>query len=65
MPKMKTNRSAAKRLSRSASGKFWRAHAYRRHLLTAKPSKLRRALRCKGGVPPGDAKRIARLLPYS
>ena len=65
MPKMKTNRGAAKRIGRNAAGKFRHGRAFRRHLLTAKSPRRRRALRALGEIRGGDAKRIARLLPYS
>ncbi len=36
MPKMKTNRGAAKRFKKTASGGFKRGHAYHSHILTKK-----------------------------
>jgi len=39
MPKMKTNRAAAKRFKRTGTGKFKRARAYSRHHLQLKKSK--------------------------
>ena len=63
MPKMKSNRAAAKRFRTSASGKFRRQKAYRRHNLTKKTRARKRTLREKTGVSPSDWGRIRRLLP--
>jgi large subunit ribosomal protein L35 len=41
MPKLKTNRAAAKRFRKTAKG-FKRAQSHRRHILTKKPSKRKR-----------------------
>jgi large subunit ribosomal protein L35 len=45
MPKMKTHRGAAKRYKKTGTGKFKRAHAFKRHILTKKSSKRKRQLR--------------------
>lgn len=45
MPKMKTNRSAAKRFKKTGTGKLVRNKAYKRHILTKKSTKRKRALR--------------------
>jgi large subunit ribosomal protein L35 len=39
MPKLKTNKGAAKRFARTAKGGFKRSHAFKRHILTKKSSK--------------------------
>jgi len=39
MPKIKTNRGAAKRFRKTASGRFKRAHAFHNHILTKKDAK--------------------------
>ena len=44
MPKMKTNRGAAKRFRRTANGGFKRGQSHRRHILTKKSSKRKRQL---------------------
>ena len=62
MPKLKTNRSAAKRLRVTGSGKIRRNKAGKRHNLTSKDKKRKRHLRQATLVHPGDAKRMARLL---
>ena len=45
MPKMKTNRGAAKRFKKTASGGFKRGHAFHSHILTKKDQKRKRGLR--------------------
>lgn len=65
MPKMKTNRSAAKRFRKTASGKFKRAQSHRRHILTKKSAKRKRHLRTGVHVHPSDQKAVKRLLPFS
>ncbi|MFN0149481.1 MAG: 50S ribosomal protein L35 [bacterium] len=62
MPKMKTNRSAAKRFKITKTGKVVRSKAYKRHLLTSKNRKTKRQLREDVVLDKGDAKRIRRLL---
>ncbi len=46
MPKIKTNRGAAKRFKKTASG-FKRKQAFKNHILTKKSSKTIRKLRPK------------------
>ena len=62
MPKMKTNRSAAKRFTRTESGKYKRNKAYRSHILTKKSPKRKRQLRKTTLVSKADVKRVKRLL---
>ncbi|PKO20180.1 50S ribosomal protein L35 [candidate division BRC1 bacterium HGW-BRC1-1] len=45
MPKMKTNRGAAKRFRVTASGKIKRKQAFRSHILSSKTTKRKRQLR--------------------
>ena len=61
MPKMKTNRGAAKRFKRTASGGFKRAQSHRRHILTKKSTKRKRHLREPGTLQHdvADAKALA------
>ena len=65
MPKMKTNRGAAKRFKRTASGGFKRAQSFRRHILTKKPTKRKRHLRSTERVAASDVAAVKRMLPYS
>jgi len=64
VPKMKTNRGAAKRLKRTAKGKLVRRKAYARHILSTKPRKRKRNLRRASTVTSSDRRRIERLVPY-
>ncbi len=64
MPKVKTNRSAAKRFSVTGTGRLRRHRAAKSHLLVHKNAKRRRRLRTETGVAPADRKRVTRLLPY-
>ena len=65
MPKMKTRKSVSKRFRRTASGKFRRARANRRHLLSGKSRKRKRQLASPDLISPADQKRIERMLPGS
>ena len=62
MPKMKTNRSAAKRFKRTGTGKIRRQKAYKSHILTKKRQKRKRKLRQHALVSKADQKRVRRLL---
>lgn len=63
MPKMKTNKGAAKRFRKTATGKIKRNHAFTSHILTTKSTKRKRNLRKAQIMAPGDAKRMKVLLP--
>jgi large subunit ribosomal protein L35 len=62
MPKMKSNRSAAKRFRLTARGKIRRNHAFIRHILTSKSRKRKRRLRQSTLVSTADTRRIKQLL---
>ena len=64
MPKMKTNRGAAKRFRRSASGGFKRNQSHRRHILTKKSTKRKRQLRSPLQIASVDTRMVNRMLPY-
>jgi large subunit ribosomal protein L35 len=64
MPKMKTNRAAAKRLKRTAKGKLKRFKANHSHILTKKSRKRKRRLRSSDLVAKADEGRMNRLMPY-
>ena len=64
MPKLKTNRGAAKRFKASGSGKLVRRKAYLRHQLSAKSRKQKNNLGKSLVVHPTNALAIHRLLPY-
>ncbi len=65
MPKIKTNRGAAKRFKVTASGKIKRQKSNANHILTKKAQKRKRNLRHDDLVHANDSKAIARLIPYA
>ncbi len=65
MPKMKTNRGAAKRVRRTGGGKLRRMRAGKSHILTKKTRKRKRRLRSAALVSGADARKLGRLLPKS
>ncbi len=64
MPKIKTNRGAAKRFSRTASGGFKRNKSHRRHILTKKSTKRKRHLRSPSLLHAADTRVARRMIPY-
>ena len=64
MPKLKTNRGAAKRFKKTGSGKITRRKAYLRHQLSCKTRKQKRNLRQGAVVDSANARAIGKLLPY-
>ncbi len=64
MPKMKTNRGAAKRFKATGSGKIRRSKAFTSHILTKKSTKRKRNLRKSGLIVEADRKAVKRMLPY-
>ena len=64
MPKVKTHRGAAKRFSKTGSGKIKRNHAFTSHILEKKSPKRKRNLRKNAVMFKGDAKRVQHLIPY-
>ena len=63
MPKMKTNRGAAKRFKMSSSGKVIRRKAFTSHILTKKTRKRKRSLRRAQVADTSNMREIRRLLP--
>ena len=64
MPKMKTNRAAAKRFKATGSGKLKRNKAYKSHILTKKSQKTKRNLRKATMVDSTNVKNMKKILPY-
>jgi large subunit ribosomal protein L35 len=64
MPKMKTNRGAAKRFRATASGGFKRGQSHRRHILTKKSSKRKRQLGMPSVINEADQRAVRRMLPF-
>jgi large subunit ribosomal protein L35 len=62
MPKMKTDRGAAKRFKVTGTGRIRRRRAFRRHLLEKKPSRRTRRLARDVDVHKGDVRQVKRLL---
>ncbi|HHH39318.1 MAG TPA: 50S ribosomal protein L35 [Sedimenticola sp.] len=65
MPKIKTNRGAAKRFKKTASGSFKRGQSHRRHILTKKSTKRKRQLRHPMSLSKSDAAVARRMIPYA
>ena len=64
MPKLKSHRGAAKRFKKTGTGKFVRPKAFKRHILTSKPTRRKRQGRGTELVAAADQARIKRMLPY-
>jgi large subunit ribosomal protein L35 len=64
MPKLKSHRGAAKRFKKTGTGKFVRAKAFKRHILTSKPTGRKRKMRGTVLVAAVDQQKLKRMLPY-
>ncbi|MCD6162419.1 MAG: 50S ribosomal protein L35 [candidate division Zixibacteria bacterium] len=64
MPKIKTNRAAAKRFKKTGTGKIKRSHMNTSHILTKKTKKRKRQLRKSGLVSDADRDRVNKMIPY-
>ncbi len=62
MPKVKTNSSAKKRFKVTGSGEIVYQKSFKRHILTKKTTKRKRALRKKGVVDDANRPFVMRLL---
>lgn len=65
MPKIKTSRTAAKRISFTATGKVKRKRAYTRHHAWAKTRKQKRHLNKAATLTKTETREMRRLLPYA
>lgn len=63
MPKIKTNRAAAKRFKKTGTGKYVFAKSHASHILTKKTRKRKRALRKSQIIHSTNMKEIRLLLP--
>ncbi len=63
--KRKTHRGAAKRFRKTATGKFKRSHAMKRHILTKKSASRLRQLDKETLVSAADARVVRTMLPYA
>ena len=64
MPKMKTNRGAAKRFKKTGTGKIKAKRAFARHILTKKATSRKRVLRTTKIIDKRDSRKIRGLMPY-
>jgi large subunit ribosomal protein L35 len=62
MPKVKTNSSAKKRFKVTGTGKITHQKSFKRHILTKKSTKRKRALRIDGTVAKPNENFVKRLL---
>ncbi len=62
MPKVKTNRAAAKRFKVTSTGRIKRKHAFKNHILTKKEKKRKRRLEKMTLVHKTDEPRVKNLL---
>ena len=65
MPKMKTNRGAAKRFKVTGTGKVDYSKSNASHILTKKSSKRKRRLRKSGLIDKSNKDMVKRLIPYA
>ncbi|MFO7748528.1 MAG: 50S ribosomal protein L35 [Desulfobacteraceae bacterium] len=63
MPKIKTSRAAAKRFTKTGSGKYKFRKSHSSHILTKKTTKRKRSLRLDQVIGDRDLKAVKRLLP--
>jgi len=64
VPKIKTNRGAAKRFNKTGTGKIKAKRAFARHILTKKATHRKRVLRSPKYVEKADIKGVKKLIPY-
>ncbi len=62
MPKMKTDKGAAKRFKVTGTGKIMRRKAFRSHILEKKSSVRTRRLAREPEVSPADRRQVKRML---
>jgi len=63
MPKIKTNRSAAKRFKKTGSGKYKFSKSHASHILTKKTRKRKRSLRKSQIIDQTNMREVKMLLP--
>jgi len=64
MPKIKTNRGAAKRFKLTKTGKAKHKKTSLRHYLSHKSPRRKRHLRAAGTLNEAESAKIRRLMPY-
>ena len=65
MPKLKSNRGAAKRFRRTGKGGYKRGQSFRSHILTKKSTKRKRQLRSPSMLHKHDVAAARRMIPYA
>ena len=65
MPKMKTNRGAAKRFKVTGTGKVVYSKSNAGHILTKKTSKRKRSLRKSAIIDKSNKAMVKKLIPYA
>jgi large subunit ribosomal protein L35 len=63
MPKIKTNRAAAKRFRKTGSGKFAFSKSHANHILTKKTTKRKRSLRRSQVAHKSNMRELRLLMP--
>jgi len=63
MPKIKTNRAAAKRFRKTGTGKYVYSKSNAGHIMTKKTTKRKRNLRQSTTIDKTDQKKVRLLLP--
>ncbi|MDM8516050.1 50S ribosomal protein L35 [Desulfobacterales bacterium HSG16] len=63
MPKIKTNRAAAKRFRKTGTGKFVYGKSHKSHILTKKSRKRKRSLRKSQLIDKSNVREVRLLLP--
>ncbi|HOO61448.1 MAG TPA: 50S ribosomal protein L35 [Bacillota bacterium] len=64
MPKQKTHSSSKKRFKVTGTGKVLYSQAFRRHILSKRPTKRMRHLRHAGVCSAVNARVIKKMIPY-
>lgn len=64
VPKLKTNRGAAKRFRKTGTGKVKAKRAFARHILTKKGASRKRVLRRPKVLEGSNLKGVKKLIPY-
>jgi large subunit ribosomal protein L35 len=64
VPKIKSHKTAQKRIGKTGSGKVYRVKTWRGHHLEIKSSRRTRRYAGKAIMKPQHAKQVRRMLPY-
>jgi len=63
MPKIRTNRGAAKRFTKTGTGRIKRRHSHKSHILTKKSQKRKRHLRQAALIDHADEAAVRQMIP--